>query len=55
MVVKKATRQRKAKRKNRKQREWDSRYIADSYIVKKPGATIKLALKQKTLELYGKT
>lgn len=52
MAAEEITRWRRAKRKNRKQREWNSGYIANKHILERARATIKLVLEEKTLELW---
>ena len=52
VAAKEATGWRRAKRKNGKWKEWDSGYTADRHMLERAGATIKLALEQKTLELW---
>lgn len=43
---------RRVKRRNRKCEEWDSGYTAEKHVLGRARATIRLALEQKTLELW---
>ena len=52
IAAKEATRWRRARRRNGKWREWDSGYTAERHELGRARATIKLALEQKTLELW---
>lgn len=49
VIAKKTTRQKRAKTKNKKQKNWDFKYIAKKQVLKKTKTTIKLILEQRIL------
>lgn len=51
VAAKEAIGQKKVKKKNRNQKKWNSKYIAERQVLGRVTATIKLALEQRTLGL----